>query len=293
MLTKGRTDPLAALEQLRQRLRTRHPALLLSHRVQHVDWVRRFCAYLAERQSTPRPRIALQGLRDYLTHLAVRQHVSASTQNQALPAILFLCRDVLGLEIDGLSATARAKAGTRLPVVLSGTETAALLGAIRGTTWLMAALIYGGGLRVSECCELRVKDRRGRAGRARTPTIRATAFSPRMRHSPTRRCGPALRQGDTGCHGAHGQQDRRSGSRRAGGVPVAPGKTVPLRLARAEAAGAIGDVNVYFERELVRPRHIEVQILGDSHGTVVPFVERECPIERRHQMCSRRCRRWP
>jgi site-specific recombinase XerD len=129
----GRTDPLAALEQLRQRLRTRH----YSYRTEcsYVDWVRRFCAYLAERQSTPHPRIASEGVRDYLTHLAVRQHVSAGTQNHALSAILFLCRDVLGLEIDGLSATARAKAGTRLPVVLSVTETAALLGAMRGTTW--------------------------------------------------------------------------------------------------------------------------------------------------------------
>lgn len=152
----GRTDPLAALDQLRRRLRTRHYAYRTE--CSYVDWVRRFCAYLAERQRTPRPRIASEGVRDYLTHLAVRQHVSASTQNQALSAVLFLCREVLGVEIDGLSAMARAKAGTRLPVVLSVTETAALLGAMRGTTWSMAALIYGGGLRVSECCELRVKD---------------------------------------------------------------------------------------------------------------------------------------
>ena len=62
------------------------------------------------------------------------------------------------MDVDALSSTARAKRGTHLPVVLSVPKTAALLGAMSGTTWLMAALIYGGGLRVSECCELRIKD---------------------------------------------------------------------------------------------------------------------------------------
>lgn len=84
--------------------------------------------------------------------------MSASTQNQALAAILLLCRDVLGVQIDGLANAVKAKRGSRLPVVLSVPEVAALLGAMRGTTWLMAALIYGGGLRVTEACELRVKD---------------------------------------------------------------------------------------------------------------------------------------
>jgi integron integrase len=97
-------------------------------------------------------------VRDYATHLAVRQRVSASTQNQAVSAILFLCRDVLGVEVEGLALAARARRGTHLPVVLSMPETAALLGALRGRARLMAALIYGGGLRVSECRELRVKD---------------------------------------------------------------------------------------------------------------------------------------
>jgi len=152
----GRTNPLAALEQLRTRIRTRH----YSYRTEssYADWVRRFLGYLAEREGVPRPRVDSESVRDYLTHLAVRQRVSASTQNQALCAILFLCREVLGIEAEGLALAARAKRGSHLPVVLSVPETAALLGALRGTTWLMAALIYGGGLRVSECCELRVKD---------------------------------------------------------------------------------------------------------------------------------------
>jgi len=65
---------------------------------------------------------------------------------------------VLGVDVEGLSLTARAKRGAHLPVGLSLPETAALLGSMRGTPALMAALIYGGGLRISECCELRVKD---------------------------------------------------------------------------------------------------------------------------------------
>jgi integron integrase len=153
---QGRTDPLAALERLRQRIRTRH----YSYRTEcsYADWVRRFLAYAADRQARPNPQVDAESIRDFLTHLAVHQRVAASTQNQALCAILFLCREVLGAEVEGLAQATRAKRGSHLPVVLSVPETAALLGALRGTTWLMAALIYGGGLRVSECCQLRVKD---------------------------------------------------------------------------------------------------------------------------------------
>ncbi|MDA1095600.1 MAG: site-specific integrase [Acidobacteria bacterium] len=84
----GGTDPLAALEQLRQRIRTRR----YSHSTEcsYADWVQRFFAYVSERQGTPRPRVESTGVQDYLTHLAVQRRVSASTQNQALCAILFL-----------------------------------------------------------------------------------------------------------------------------------------------------------------------------------------------------------
>jgi integron integrase len=153
---RGRTTPLAALEQLRMRLRTRH----YSYRTEctYADWVRRFLDHAAQQQGVAHPRVESEMVRDYLTHLAVRQRVSASTQNQAFCAILFLCREVLSLNVDGVSSGVRAKRGERLPVVLSMPETVALLGAMSGTPRLMAALIYGGGLRVSECCELRIKD---------------------------------------------------------------------------------------------------------------------------------------
>ena len=87
---QGHTSPLAALEQLRTRIRTRH----YSYRTEcsYADWVRRFFAYVAKRQGRPHPRVESESVRDFLTHLALRQRVSSSTQNQALCAILFLCR---------------------------------------------------------------------------------------------------------------------------------------------------------------------------------------------------------
>jgi integron integrase len=152
---EGRTDPLSAIEGLRARLRTRH----YSYRTEssYVDWVRRFFDYLRSRDG-PVSTVTGAGVRDFLTHLAVNRRVSASTQNQAQCALLFLAREVLGLEVDGLSQTTRAKRGLRLPVVLTVPETAALLGELRGTRRVMASLVYGAGLRVSECLDLRVKD---------------------------------------------------------------------------------------------------------------------------------------
>ena len=153
---QGGTSPLAALEEMRRRLRTRHYAYRTE--CTYVDWVRRFLAYVGGQQGVRQPRVDAASVRNYLTHLAIQQRVSASTQNQAFCAILFLCREVLGMNIDGVGDTTRARRGKRLPVVMSVAETAALLAAMRGTPRLMAALIYGGGLRVSECCQLRVKD---------------------------------------------------------------------------------------------------------------------------------------
>ena len=152
----GGTNPLGALEEMRRRLRTRHYAYRTE--CTYVDWARRFLAHVGEQQGAQQPRVDTACVRGYLTHLAVQQRVSASTQNQAFCAILFLCRHVLGMRIDGVGDTTRARRGQRLPTVMSVAETAAVLAAMRGTPRLMAALIYGGGLRVSECCQLRIKD---------------------------------------------------------------------------------------------------------------------------------------
>ena len=99
-----------------------------------------------------------QGVKSFLTYLATRRRVSAGTQNQAFSALVFLCREVLRLPEADLDAGVRAKASQRLPAVLSTEETARLLVAMAGTARLMAEVTYGGGLRVMECCRLRVKD---------------------------------------------------------------------------------------------------------------------------------------
>ena len=112
----------------------------------------------------------------FLSSLAVHGHVAASTQNQALSALVFLYGDVLNLKLDWLHGLVRAKRPERLPVVLTRDEVRSLLARLRGTVWLMASLMYGAGLRLTECVELRVKDvdlttrrdtriRDGRAGR--------------------------------------------------------------------------------------------------------------------------------
>lgn len=93
----------------------------------------------------------------FLTDLAVRGKVSASTQNQALAALLFLHQGVLGTELGEIDAC-RACRPVRVPVVLSADEVTAVLGQMQGVTRLMAELLYGSGLRLLECCSLRIKD---------------------------------------------------------------------------------------------------------------------------------------
>ncbi len=94
----------------------------------------------------------------FLSDLAIRRNVSASTQNQALNAILFLYRDVLKIQLPWLDDVQRAKKPQHLPVVFTREEVRALLAQLDGTLWLMAMLTYGAGLRLLECLRLRVKD---------------------------------------------------------------------------------------------------------------------------------------
>jgi integrase len=94
----------------------------------------------------------------FLTHLAVDEHVSASTQNQALQALLFLYRQVLEIELPWLENVTRARRSKRLPVVLTVAEVRSVLAQLDGAAWLFANLLYGSGLRLMEALRLRVKD---------------------------------------------------------------------------------------------------------------------------------------
>ncbi len=141
------------MDLMRETLRSRH----YSRRTEQAYclWVKRFIRFHGMQHPG---EMAEPEINAFLTHLAVRGKVSASTQTQALCAILFLYRRVLGLDIGELGELVRARKPQRLPVVLTREEVRAVLGEMRGQTWLMASLLYGSGLRLSECLRLRVQD---------------------------------------------------------------------------------------------------------------------------------------
>ena len=144
---------LKLLDQVREAIRARH----YSYRTEqtYVDWIKRFILFHGKRH--PR-EMGVGEINTYLSHLAVQGHVAAATQNQALAALLFLYREVLKLEVPRMEGIVRAKKPLRLPVVLSKDEVHRLLAAIPGRKRLIASLLYGSGLRLNECLELRVKD---------------------------------------------------------------------------------------------------------------------------------------
>jgi len=141
------------LAALRRALRLRH----YSRRTEeaYVHWVRRFVKFCGLRH--PRGLGAAEVTR-FLSSLAVERHVSASTQNLALSALVFLYRDVLDVPVGWLAALVRAKRPKRMPVVLTADEVRRVLKRMRGRTQLMAALLYGTGMRLFEVLCLRVKD---------------------------------------------------------------------------------------------------------------------------------------
>lgn len=137
----------------REKMRTRHLALRTEQAYLH--WLRRYVEF----HDRKHPReLGAPDVEEFLTHLAVRRKVSAATQSQALQALLFLYRHVLGVELPWLDGITRASQPRRLPVVLSRAEVRALLAQLQGTPWLVASILYGSGLRLTEGLRLRVKD---------------------------------------------------------------------------------------------------------------------------------------
>jgi integron integrase len=138
---------------MRALIRARHYSLRTEET--YVGWVKRFILFHGKRH--PRD-MGAQEVQQFLAHLALEGHVAASTQSQALSAILFLYQQVLKHDIGWLHDVVRAKQPQRLPVILTRDEVAMVLRHLSGIPWIMATLLYGAGLRLMECIRLRVKD---------------------------------------------------------------------------------------------------------------------------------------
>lgn len=141
------------LDQVRERVRTKHYSLRTE--TTYVDWIKRFILFHGKRH--PRDMGSVE-VAAFLTHLAVERNVAASTQNQALAALLFLYREVLGTDVAWIKDVVRAKKPKRLPTVLTATEVQALIAHLDPSMQLVVRLLYGSGMRLMELARLRVKD---------------------------------------------------------------------------------------------------------------------------------------
>lgn len=178
--------PPKLFDQIRTAIHLRHYSPRTAEA--YVAWARRYIVFHGKRH--PR-ELGVADVTAFLSDLAVKG-ASASTQNQALSAILFLYEVVLGQRLPRMETIVRAQRPVRLPVVLSRDEVGLLLAQIRGVVWLMAALLYGSGLRLLECAELRVKDinfdrgelmvRDGKGGKDRVTMLPAALHSPLRDH---------------------------------------------------------------------------------------------------------------
>jgi integron integrase len=171
------------MDALRHAIRVRHYSIRTEEA--YVDWARRFIRFHGRRH--PR-ELGASEVAAFLTHLAVDRTVAPSTQNQARSALMFLYREVLQLELPWLQEVVAAKTQRRLPVVLTPSEVRALLGELSGTMGLVAALLYGTGLRLLEALRLRVKDigfeqrelvvRDGKGGKDRVTVLPENLIAP-------------------------------------------------------------------------------------------------------------------
>jgi integron integrase len=179
--------PPRLLDRVRDAVRARH----YSRRTEkaYVAWIRRYILFHGKRHPS---EMGAPELTRYLSVLAVEGNVAASTQNQALSALLFLYREVLKQEVPWLDEVVRARRPARLPVVLTRDEVRAVLRQLRGTPRLMAILLYGSGLRLLECARLRVQDvdferhqiivRAGKGDKDRTTTLPTIISAESARH---------------------------------------------------------------------------------------------------------------
>ena len=175
------------LDQVRGKIRLKHYSIRTEQA--YTDWIKRFILF--HRKRHPK-NMGAQDVEAFLTHLAVQGRVAASTQNQAKSALLFLYKEVLGIELPWLDNVERAKTPKRLPVVLTRDEVQAVLTRLKGTHWLISSLLYGTGLRIMEGVRLRVKDveftrreilvRDGKGFKDRVTMLPATLVAPLKQH---------------------------------------------------------------------------------------------------------------
>ena len=181
------TEAPRLLDQVRDKIRLKHYSIRTEQA--YTDWVKRFVLYHKKRHPK---EMGAQEVEQFLTHLAVNGNVAASTQNQAKSALLFLYRDVLGVELPWLDAVEQAKTGKRLPVVLTVQESTRLLDRVEDTTGLIIRLLYGSGMRVMEGVRLRVKDvdferaelivREGKGNKDRVTMLPQSLIEPLQQH---------------------------------------------------------------------------------------------------------------
>jgi integron integrase len=174
-------------EQVTDLMRRRY----YSHRTEstYIHWMRRFILFHEKRHPS---EMGAPEITEFLNHLSGKCKVAASTQNQALAALLFLYREVLKIDLPWLGELEYAKRPARLPVVFSVEEARSILAHLQGTAWLMASLLYGSGLRLMECCTLRVKDfdfdygqiivRDGKGGKDRRTILPESLVEPLKNH---------------------------------------------------------------------------------------------------------------
>ncbi|MCB1850468.1 MAG: integron integrase [Gammaproteobacteria bacterium] len=185
MITGNHPSPF--LEQVRSKIRLKHYSIRTEQA--YVFWIRRFILYHGKRHPAD---LGESEVSSFLSHLAVDRNVAASTQNQALNALVFMYRHVLGRPLGDTIDGVRAKKPARLPVVLTQDEIRMLLRYLEGSHWLAACLLYGSGLRLMECLRLRIMDldfnhraiivRQGKGGKDRVVTFPDEIILPMRRH---------------------------------------------------------------------------------------------------------------
>jgi integrase len=153
LASRPEADKPKLLDQVRDVMRRKHYSIRAEQ--SYIDWIRRFILFHGKRHPL---EMGEQEVTVFLTHLARDGGVAASTQNQALSALLFLYKEVLRQELGWLEHVERAKKPARLPVVLTREEVRRIFRHLHDAPRLMAGLLYGSGLRLMECVRLRVKD---------------------------------------------------------------------------------------------------------------------------------------